>query len=254
MFIQYDYGNAFLPYIFIFGNYEENFYENMLTNPQHYDKIASYREVVVWVQTTESNLCVLQEIYLKKNSLLLLDINQELQSVELKTAHCHFLQKKLAECAKILDTTVDYLINGSTQLNLSVSDQSHVFKIPIYESVSAGFGTYTNDSIIGYEDVYVDNPADVPDLMFIKVHGDSMEPKIEDGDLIQVRRQTSIDSGDFGVVLVDNMDGFVKKVIYGSTWIELRSLNPKYAPMKFKNAEVTRIRVIGKVLKVTKTL
>ena len=226
----------------------------MLTNPQHYDKIASYREVVVWVQTTESNLCVLQEIYLKKNSLLLLDINQELQSVELKTAHCHFLQKKLAECAKILDTTVDYLINGSTQLNLSVSDQSHVFKIPIYESVSAGFGTYTNDSIIGYEDVYVDNPADVPDLMFIKVHGDSMEPKIEDGDLIQVRRQTSIDSGDFGVVLVDNMDGFVKKVIYGSTWIELRSLNPKYAPMKFKNAEVTRIRVIGKVLKVTKTL
>lgn len=165
-----------------------------------------------------------------------------------------FPAKKLAECAEILDTTVDYLINGSTQLNLSVSDQSHVFKIPIYESVSAGFGAYAHDSIIGYEDVYVDNPADVPDLMFIKVHGDSMEPKIEDGDLIQVRRQTSIDSGDFGVVLVDNMDGFVKKVIYGPTWIELRSLNPKYAPMKFKNAEVTRIRVIGKVLKVTKTL
>ena len=77
---------------------------------------------------------------------------------------------------------------------------------------------------------------------------------MEDGDIIVVRKQESVDSGDVAVMLLDGEEGLVKKVIYGETWIELHSFNPEYKTRHFDDAEVERLRVVGKVLKVVKTL
>ena len=81
-----------------------------------------------------------------------------------------------------------------------------------------------------------------------------MYPKIEDGDLIQVHKQDSIDSGEIAVVLLDGEEGLVKKVIYGPTWIELHSINPMYPVQRFEDADVLRLRVVGKVKGVFKAL
>lgn len=75
-----------------------------------------------------------------------------------------------------------------------------------------------------------------------------MYPKIEDGDIIIVRKQTSVDSGDIAVLLLDDDEGLVKKVNYGSDWIELVSINPEYKPRRFEGREVLRLRVVGKVV------
>lgn len=131
---------------------------------------------------------------------------------------------------------------------------SKIYQIPIYESVSAGFGAYADDCVIDFLPMVIENPYDVPDTIAIKVSGDSMYPKIEDGDLIVVRKQESVDSGDVAVMLLDGEEGLVKKVIYGNTWIELHSFNPEYKTRRFDDEEVLRLRVVGKVLKVVKTL
>ena len=55
------------------------------------------------------------------------------------------------------------------------------------------------------------------------------------------------------VVLVDGEEGFVKKVVYGSDWIELHSFNPAYKTMRFTGADVQRISVVGLVKKVIKS-
>lgn len=163
--------------------------------------------------------------------------------------------KKLAECAQVLDTSVDYLVDGTEPSNCNiVTSSSHIYEIPIFASVSAGFGVYANSEIVGYEKAYIENPADAEDTMFVIVSGDSMEPKIEDHDLIQVRRQTSVDNGDFGVVIVDETEALVKQIFYGATWIELRSLNPNYPPTRYEGKDVVRLRVVGKVQKIIKTL
>lgn len=130
----------------------------------------------------------------------------------------------------------------------SASDGSNIYNIPVFESVSAGFGAYANSEITDYIPVIITNPADVEDTISIKVKGDSMYPKIEDGDIIIVRRQTSVDSGDIAVVLLDGDEGLVKRVVYGSTWIELRSINEDYPVQRFKGEEVMRLRVVGKVI------
>ena len=129
-----------------------------------------------------------------------------------------------------------------------VNGGQNIYSIPVFGTVSAGFGTYAESEIIDYIPVVINNPADVEDTISIKVAGDSMYPMISDNDIIIVRRQTSVDSGDIAVVLVDNTEGLAKRVVYGSTWIELQSINEQYPTQRFDGAEVTRLRVLGKVV------
>lgn len=168
----------------------------------------------------------------------------------------------LENMAKILNVNPSWLVLKSDDpephkepSNIScVVDSKLIHQIPVFESVSAGFGAYASSEIIDYIPVVIKNGYDVDDMIAIKVKGDSMFPKIEDGDIIVVRRQTSVDSGDIAVVLLDGDEGLVKKVVYGSTWIELQSINEDYPIQRFEDAEVTRLRVAGKVMQIIKTL
>ena len=118
--------------------------------------------------------------------------------------------------------------------------------------MSAGFGAYADSRILEYIPTYIKCDYEAENTICIKVVGDSMYPKIEDGDIIQVLKQDSVDSGSVAVVLVDGDEGLVKKVIYGSDWIELHSFNPIYKTMRFNGADVQRIRVVGLVKTVIK--
>lgn len=159
-----------------------------------------------------------------------------------------------ARDAHIILNTKDAAENPLKSNISCVVDSKLIHQIPVFESVSAGFGAYASSEIIDYIPVVINNSYDVDDMIAIKVKGDSMFPKIEDGDIIVVRRQTSVDSGDIAVVLLDGDEGLVKKVVYGSTWIELQSINEDYPVQRFEDAEVTRLRVVGKVMQIIKTL
>ena len=126
--------------------------------------------------------------------------------------------------------------------------------IPVFENVSAGFGAYADSEVMDYVPLFVRNPSEVPNLMGIRVRGDSMYPKIEDGDIIIVRKQTSVDSGSIAVILLDGEEGLVKKVEYGDDWIDLISINPEYKPRRFEGEEVTRLQVVVLVKQVIKML
>ena len=165
-------------------------------------------------------------------------------------------RSQIVKIAQILDVTPAFLMGWEDDKpNAEIlSAGENIYKIPVFSSVSAGFGAYACSDVIDYMHLYIANPADVPEMLCIKVTGDSMYPKIEDGDIIVVRKQDSVDSGSIAVVLVDGEEGFVKKVIYDNEIIELVSINPEYAPKIFKGAEVLRVRVVGIVKQVIKTL
>lgn len=142
--------------------------------------------------------------------------------------------------------------NSPIESNIQSLDQSKVYNIPVFESVSAGFGAYASDYIVDYIPIYIKNPADAKDMLCIKVKGDSMYPKIEDGDIVVVRKQSSVDSGSIAVVLIDNEEGLVKKVVYNENLIELISINPEYAPKRFEGKDVLRVSVVGLVKQIIK--
>ena len=67
-------------------------------------------------------------------------------------------------------------------------------------------------------------------------------------DLVLVQLQSVVESGDYAVVIVDNEDGLVKKIVYGENYIHLKSNNPYYPVRKFEGDEMNRVRIVGKVV------
>ena len=106
---------------------------------------------------------------------------------------------------------------------------------------------FAENHIIGYEYISPDSISQYEEYFFLKVKGDSMELQICNGDYALIQKQTSIDSGSIAVVIIDNEDGVIKKVNYGSDWIELVSFNPYYPPRRFEGSDVQRISVVGLV-------
>ena len=171
-------------------------------------------------------------------------------------------QSKIIAFAKALNTTPGELmglddksesIDDKINSAFNVIDNKYLRSIPVYESVSAGFGAYADSRIVEYLPLFIKSDYEAQNTLCVKVIGDSMYPKIEDGDIIQVEKRDSVDSGKIAVVLVDGEEGFVKKVVYGSDWIELHSFNPAYKTMRFTGADVQRISVVGLVKKVIKS-
>ena len=154
---------------------------------------------------------------------------------------------KIEQIADYFGVSIDYLLgNEPIKSNISqIIPSDKIYKIPVFATVSAGFGAYAEEDIIEYMPIVIDNPYDVPNMLGIRVHGNSMYPKIEDGDIVIVRKQESVDSGSIAVILIDGEEGVVKKVVYGDDWIELHSINPEYMVRRFEGEEVQRLRVVG---------
>lgn len=164
---------------------------------------------------------------------------------------------KIGQLAKILNLNPISLITGDEnpiESNIVSLDQNKIYNIPVFESVSAGLGAYANDEIVDYMPLYINNPYDVKDMLCIRVRGNSMYPKIEDGDTVVVKKQSSVDSGSIAVVLIDNEEGLVKKVNYTRNRIELISINPEYEPKVFEGIEALRVSIVGIVKQIIKIL
>lgn len=160
--------------------------------------------------------------------------------------------QKLADALRVspielLEEETDGLKGIGEESNVAAVFDDSFRMIPVFKSASAGFGAYADDCIIDYAPFRITSDSEADETIAIKVEGDSMSPKIEDGDIIQVHKQESVDSGSIAVVLLDGDEGLVKRVTYGSDWIELQSINPYYPPLRFEGAEVLRIRVVGLV-------
>ena len=123
-------------------------------------------------------------------------------------------------------------------------DQEY-YKVPVLGNVSAGFGCFAEDNIIGYEEVPANSINPYEKYIFLRVDGDSMFPMLLENDLVLIRIQSSVDNNSYAVVTVDEEAGVIKKVIYGPGWIELHSENPTYPVRRFIGEDIQRIRVIG---------
>jgi len=163
-------------------------------------------------------------------------------------------QRQVIDFAKALHTTPAYLMGWEEEANsIGVFLNYPIYKAPLYESVSAGFGAYANDLIVDYIPIFVGCENEAKKTLCIRVSGDSMFPKIEEGDIIQVNTDEEVKNGDIAVLLIDNEEGVVKKIIIGNNFIELHSFNPMYPVRKFIGTEISRLKIVGKVKKVIKS-
>jgi repressor LexA len=166
-------------------------------------------------------------------------------------------REALEKIASYFNVTVDYLLGKDEQpeqSNVGAVFTDGIRIVPVFESVSAGFGAYADNHVVDTIPLLIRSSHEADETICIRVTGDSMSPMIEDGDLIQVHKQDSVDSGDIAVVLLDGEEGLVKKVVYDTEFIDLISANPSYNTRHFEGEEVLRLRVVGKVKRVIRDL
>jgi len=115
--------------------------------------------------------------------------------------------------------------------------------------VAAGHGTFQEDNL--HMEVRL-RANDVPDDYdtIAKVAGDSMEPLIEDNDLLFIKVTNQVDVNDIGIFQI-NGKNFVKKLKrdYDGSWY-LQSLNSGYEEIHL--SEDDDIRTIGEVVDIYK--
>ena len=103
-------------------------------------------------------------------------------------------------------------------------------RIPVVGRVAAGDPIDAIQDIIDYEPMNPDM-LNRGDYFGLRVKGDSMNPRIYDGDVVIVREQDTAENGQIVVCSVNGDDATCKRLIVsddGQTW--LFSLNPSYTP------------------------
>lgn len=126
--------------------------------------------------------------------------------------------------------------------------------IPVVGKVAAGYTCLAEQYIEGYALADPDSLTDGYDYFWLRVTGDSMEPEIHEGDLVLVRVQEAVESGECAVVLVDEEDGLVKDIEIGKDHVTLCSKNPNYPPRVFVREEANRVRIVGKVVELKRMM
>ncbi len=122
--------------------------------------------------------------------------------------------------------------------------------IPLFESCSAGFGAYADSTVIGYELAYIDSDWEAENTIAVKVKGDSMYHKIEDGDIVLVCKDMNYEDGDIVVARVEEDEAFVKRIRLYPNKIILESINPEYTDRVFVKEEMNSIHIEGTVTKI----
>lgn len=122
-------------------------------------------------------------------------------------------------------------------------------KIPILGRIAAGLPLYAEQNIEGYTLTDLNGGAE---YFALRVNGDSMNAaRIEDGDLIIVRRQEEVENGELAVVMVGDDDATVKRFYVANNTVTLmpQSTNSKHQPQIY-DLKKTKIRVLGKVIEI----
>ena len=133
--------------------------------------------------------------------------------------------------------------------SVAQSDSKYI-KIPVLGYVAAGMPGDAVENIIDWEEI----PAEMArcgEYFGLVINGDSMEPRMCKGDVVIVRKQSDIDSGDIAIVIVNGDRGTCKKVVKHENGLSLISFNPAYSPMFYTWQEVESLPVAinGKVVK-----
>lgn len=150
----------------------------------------------------------------------------------------------LAKLAELFAVSIDYLLGAD-----SVSKPQGV-KIPVLGRVVAGIPIEAVTEIIDYEEIPASMAAS-GEYFALRVQGESMSPRIKEGDVVIVRKQETVENGEVAIVLVNGNEATIKEVHFSQFGITLVAWNPSvYTPHFYPMDEVESLplRILGKVI------
>ena len=156
-----------------------------------------------------------------------------------------------------LEAIADYFnVNMSSLVDKKVSFKSpeltdDVVVFPVIGELAAG---YEHIALEDWSGETIEIPSRYlrghkkDDYIVLKVKGDSMYPMYQNGDVVLVLKQDTMNhSGEVGAVMYSDENATLKKIEYveGEDWVRLVPLNPEYMPKTIKGEDLDHCRIIG---------
>lgn len=160
-----------------------------------------------------------------------------------KQTYSHYENEKrkpsldtIRELANVYQVNIDNIFSEQENGNFSL--------LPIVGTISCGNGVCAFEDIEGYEEI-PNSWIKGADHFLLRAKGDSMiNARIEDGDLLLIRKQETFENGEIMAVIVDD-EAVLKRIYKSDGVIVLQSENPKYPPKFITNK--SDIRIVGKL-------
>ena len=156
-------------------------------------------------------------------------------------------RNKVYDFAEALHTTPITLLGLDEELKKERKSKS--VKIPVLGIVPAGLPAEAVEDIIDYEEI-PESMARGGEYFGLAIKGDSMYPRILEGDVVIVKKQSTANSGDIVIALVNGDEGTCKQLYKYKDHIELKPFNPMYKPLVYSNEDISSlpVSIIGKVV------
>ena len=188
------------------------------------------------------------ELCVSKSTIAMWETGKRLPSPEL-----------YEQIADYFNVDIDYLYGRTTirkKIHYDSQGNEYVLNglskgvtINVLGRVAAGLPMEAIENIIDTEEIS-EQLASTGEFFGLQIHGDSMEPRMYENDVVIVRKQEDAESGDIVIAMVNGNDATCKRLMKYAGSIALLSLNPKYEPMVFSEKEIEEkpVRIIGKVI------
>lgn len=158
-------------------------------------------------------------------------------------------QDKVYDLAKVLGVRSEWLMGYNVpQKAVPAPTTIQVSSIPVLSKVSAGMPIYAEENIVDY--IYLPATEVKPgkDVFGLIVSGDSMNKEFKEDDIVIIEKDSIVENGEIGVVLINGYNATLKQIKYVNDSIVLFPLsdNPVHDPQIYDDKD--EVTIIGKVI------
>lgn len=148
-----------------------------------------------------------------------------------------------------IELMANYFGIEKSDLVEEMREKSSGFTINVLGRVAAGIPIDAIEEVVDTEEI-TQEMASKGIFFGLKIKGNSMEPMINNGDTVIVRKQDDAESDEIVIALVNGNEGVCKRLKKYEDSIALVSINPEYEPKYFTKSQIdeTPVKIIGKVV------
>ena len=161
-------------------------------------------------------------------------------------------QKSIFKLSKVLNVDEAWLMGYDVPMEKSAKLDPNIIltkKVPILGKISAGLPLYAEEQLEGYMMVPETIIKKGIEYFCLRVKGDSMNTKFNNGDLVLVQKQDTLENGEIGAIRVNGFDATVKRFKMQGDFVILEPMsnNPEHT-VQIYNPKDVEIQIIGKVI------
>ena len=152
---------------------------------------------------------------------------------------------RIEKIADVLGVSAAYLVGWNEDIDFpsNILPMPAMRKIPLVGTIACGTPITAEENV----EQMVCVPSRWHSTFTLTCKGDSMEPRIHDGDLVAIRSQPEVEQGEIAAVLIGD-EATLKHVYLHENFIELRPENPAFESIILTKEEMNTVVIEGKAV------